>query len=133
MRFSFPLQANSLFVSHLLLFSMIFVSPTLPAWAEAPLGDYRCVGNNPGQKVPYKGHVHVEKNGQTYTVFWRFGATTYIGTGIDQGDAFAVIFTKPQSNGYGLILFRKNPKTGHWNGRWTQPGSKTFGQEVWGK
>lgn len=69
MRFSLPLQANSLFVSHLLLFSMIFCFSYSAGLCRAPLGDYRCVGNNPGQKVPYKGHVHVEKNGQTYTLF----------------------------------------------------------------
>lgn len=127
----FPLKHLSALC--LLSLGFMLITPYSPARAEAPLGDYRCVGNNPGQKVPYKGHVHVEKNGQTYTVFWRFGATTYIGTGIEHGDAFAVIFTKPQSNGYGLILFRKNPKTGHWTGHWTQPGSKVVGQEVWGK
>ncbi|PIQ27676.1 hypothetical protein COW36_07210 [bacterium (Candidatus Blackallbacteria) CG17_big_fil_post_rev_8_21_14_2_50_48_46] len=104
-----------------------------PVWAEAPLGDFRCVGSNPGQQKPYKGYVHIEKSGETYTVLWRFGATTYIGTGIEQGDAFAVIFSKTESTNYGLILFRKDKKKGHWIGRWTQPGSKAVGSEVWGK
>jgi hypothetical protein len=117
----------------MLIYGFSLFGITVPAQAEAPLGDYRCVGNNPGQQTPYKGNVHIKKSGQTYIVLWRFGATTYIGTGIEQGDAFAVAFTKTQDDFFGLLLLRKNPKNGHWTGIWTQPGSTIVGKEIWAK
>jgi len=105
-----------------------------PAWAEAPLGDWFCVGQNPGDKRQYKGQVSVIKSGETYTVMWRFGNSTYIGTGIEQQGAFAVAFTQnqmtPQPNPVvGLALFRRQGE--NWEGQWTQMGSQSLGRETW--
>ncbi len=105
---------------------------SLPALADAPMGDWICQGNNPGDPRPYKGMVSVIKSGETYTVLWRFGTLTYIGTGIEMGDAFAISFIPSQKNEpVGLALFKK--KGLDWHGRWTLLGSKTAGAEVWKK
>lgn len=111
---------------------LCFLSFNLPVWADAPVGDWICQGNNPGDPRPYKGMVTVLKSGETYTVLWRFGSTTYIGTGLDLGDTFAISFTPAQKNDFvGLALFKK--KGNDWYGRWTLMGSKTAGAEVWKK
>lgn len=102
---------------------------TLPALAEAPLGDWRVQGQNPGDTRPYKGQVSVIQSGETYTVLWRFGGTTYIGTGLELGNHFAVTFKPSESMIVGLLLLEK--KEGAWRGKWTQMGGKTVGIETW--
>jgi hypothetical protein len=101
---------------------------------QAPLGDWICTGQNPGDQRPYRGQVSVIKSGQTYTVMWRFGTSTYIGTGVLVGDSFAVSFTQnqmtPQPNPVvGLVLFKQRGTS--WEGQWTQMGSQTLGKENW--
>jgi hypothetical protein len=113
----------------ILLFSLVFNS--LPASAEAPLGDWMVRGQNPADERVYKGQVSVIKSGDTYTVLWRFGATTYIGTGIDVGTHFAVTFKPAESMDVGLLLLQK--KDGVWQGKWTQMGSQSVGIEAWKK
>lgn len=111
------------------LFSQgLFASPAL---AEAPLGDWLVQGQNPGDQRTYKGQVSVIASGETYTVLWRFGGTTYIGTGIDVGNAFAITFRPTESMFVGLVLLEK--KDGAWQGKWTQMGGKTIGLERWQK
>lgn len=102
-----------------------------PALAAAPVGDWVCSGNNPGDQRNYKGYVSVVRSGDTYTVLWRFGQSTYIGTGIDNGDFFAVSFSQPEVQTVGLALFKRQGT--HWVGRWTTLGGKTLGQETWRK
>lgn len=118
-----------------LLIALTISLLALPAQAEAPLGDWLCTGSNPGDQRGYKGYVSVMRSGETYTVFWRFGTSTYIGTGIDSGDAFAVSFTQPQTPtsapSVGLAIFRKQGE--NWVGRWTQLGGKSIGLETWRK
>lgn len=99
------------------------------AWAEAPAGDWVCTGSSPGDTRLYKGYVNVEKSGETYTVMWRFGTTTYLGTGIDLGDHFAVAFIKTGQQGGGLAIFRKHGS--NWEGLWTPLGGKMLGKETW--
>lgn len=103
------------------------------AQAEVPMGDWVCTGNNAGDTRMYKGYVNVIRSGDTFTVLWRFGTHTYLGTGLDLGDAFAVSFIQPQSESQvvGLALFRKQGQ--NWVGRWTQLGSKSLGSETWRK
>lgn len=101
---------------------------------QAPLGDWLCNGQNPGDQRQYKGQVSVIKSGETYTVLWRFGSSTYIGTGVLVGDSFAVSFTQnqmtPQPNPVvGLVLFKQ--RGAGWEGQWTQMGSKSLGKENW--
>jgi len=104
---------------------------SLSANAEAPLGDWMVRGQNPGDERVYKGQVSVIKSGDTYTVLWRFGATTYIGTGIDVGSHFAVTFKPAESMVVGLLLLQK--KDGIWQGKWTEMGSQSVGLEAWKK
>lgn len=117
----------------LILSPFLLLSFATSAQAEAPLGDWICTGNNAGDVRTYKGYINVIRSGDTYTVLWRFGTTTYIGTGLDVGDAFAVSFIQPQSQSQvvGLALFRKQGQ--NWVGRWTQLGSKSLGKETWVK
>lgn len=114
---------------------LLTILPLAPALAEAPLGDWICVGRNPGDTRNYRGQVSVMASGQTYTVLWRFGTSTYLGTGVDLGDSFAISFTQPQSPtqapSIGLVLLRK--KGLQWSGRWTTLGGKSLGQETWSK
>lgn len=111
------------------VFSLLWGS--LPANAEAPLGDWIVRGQNPADERVYKGQVSVIKSGDTYTVLWRFGATTYIGTGVDVDSHFAVTFKPAESLMVGLLLLQK--KDGGWQGKWTQMGSKSVGIEAWKK
>lgn len=99
------------------------------ARAEAPLGDWLTTGQNPGETRTYKGNVSVIPSGDTYTVMWRFGATTYIGTGIDMGAYFAVTFMKTGSQEVGLVLLHKQGQT--WQGLWTPMGGQIIGKENW--
>lgn len=101
------------------------------AWAAAPLGDWLVNGHNPGDERPYKGHVSVIKSGETYTVMWRFGSTTYVGTGIEQGNSFAVTFKPSQGQMVGIALFVKQGE--QWSGRWSTMGGQAVGQEIWSK
>lgn len=104
---------------------------TPQAWAEAPLGDWLCTGQSPGDNRTYKGYVSVIRSGETYTVMWRFGASTYIGTGIDMGEHFAVSFMKTGSQQAGLALMRKQGTS--WQGLWTPMGGQLLGKETWQK
>lgn len=117
----------------LALSTVALLSQAAPALAEAPLGDWICSGSNPGDSRSYRGYVNVLRSGDTFTVLWRFGTNTYLGTGLDLGDAFAVSFIQPQNDSQvvGLALFRKQGQ--NWVGRWTQIGSKSLGQETWSK
>ena len=99
------------------------------AWAEAPLGDFLCVGHNAGDSRQYKGYVSVIPSGDTYTVMWRFGQNTYIGTGLDLDKSFAVTFMQPNSQSVGLLLLKKTPQG--WLGKWTTMGGKAAGAEAW--
>lgn len=112
-----------------LLLSLLLSCWSLPAFAAAPLGDWLCVGNNAGDNRQYKGYVSVISSGETYTVMWRFGKNTYIGTGLEVDDSFAVTFTQPNSQVVGLLLLKKKGET--WDGRWTQMGKKSAGNESW--
>lgn len=109
----------------------VVLSLALPAWAEAPVGDWLATGYNAGDQREYKGYVSVVKSGDTYTVLWRFGATTYIGTGLDLGTSFAVAFKPTETPVVGLILLQKQGD--QWAGKWTQMGAKSVGKESWSK
>lgn len=121
----FPPFIFSLF----LMVSVLFYSPA--AHAEAPLGDWAVSGQNPADERTYKGQVSVIKSGDTYTVLWRFGSTTYIGTGVDLGNHFAVTLKPSESMLVGLLLLQK--KESLWQGKWTQMGSQSVGIETWKK
>ncbi len=114
----------------LLCLGLIF-SLALPAWAEAPVGDWQAIGHNAGDQREYKGYVSVVKSGETYTVLWRFGSTTYIGTGLDLGTSFAVTFKPTETPVVGLLLLQKQGD--QWSGKWTQMGAKSAGKETWSK
>ena len=99
------------------------------AHAEAPVGDFIVRGKNAGDSREYKGQVSVIKSGDTYTVMWRFGGTTYIGTGVEMNNSFAVAFKPSETLQVGLLLLQKKDKV--WQGKWTQMGAKTVGVETW--
>lgn len=120
------------FWQRLLLGNCLLLTLALPATAEAPLGDWICTGQNAGDPRTYSGTVSIARSDQTYTVLWRFGAKTFLGTGIEIGDSFAVTFTQPQNQQFvGLVLLRK--KGEQWLGNWTTLGGKQIGTENWRK
>lgn len=108
-----------------------FTYLTPVAQADAPLGDWLCTGQSPGDNRSYKGYVSVIRSSETYTVMWRFGATTFIGTGLEMGDYFAVSFMKTGSQQAGLALFKKQGDA--WQGDWTPMGGQLIGQEKWSR
>ena len=110
---------------------IVFFIFSFPAQAEAPLGDWLCTGQSPGDNRTYKGHVSVIRSGETFTVMWRFGTSTFIGTGLEMGDHFAVSFMKTGSQEVGLVLLKKQGE--QWLGQWTPMGGQSIGQEKWAR
>lgn len=126
--------------AYLIFFMWLSLCGLSPAQAQlsqtlqAPLGEWICSGQNPGDSRQYRGQVSVIKRGETYTVMWRFGTQTYIGTGVLLQDSFAVSFMQNQmspqvSPVVGLVLFKRRGEG--WEGQWTQMGSQTLGRESW--
>ncbi len=120
---------NNKLLGPLLMMGLCWAGLSLPAWADAPLGNYRCTGKSPGQNQEYKGQVEVSKSGDNYTVLWRLGTKVYLGTGLDLGDTFAVAFLTEDRQWFGLAVFRK--QNNQWVGKWASAGSKVFGTETW--
>lgn len=70
-------------------------------------GNYHATGVNP-DGGRYEAVVAVSKSGQTYKVAWAVGDQQYVGTGILQGDAFAVVWVGGNDLPPGLIVYKVN-------------------------
>ena len=108
---------------------MLLASPLQAAPTDSHEGTFSCLGQLPAGKGQYRGMVEISPTGETYTVLWRIGAATYIGTGIFENGVFAVAYLTKDRTWFGLALFKKQGTK--WIGHWTEGGSKTVGTEVW--
>lgn len=101
------------------------------AWAaeRSIAGQYEVQGRGPQQA--YKGTATVERVGATYKVTWQIGRDRYVGTGLLDGDAFAVVYgTVGQSIAPGIVLYRIQPD-GSLLGSYTALGAATVAPEAW--
>lgn len=107
---------------------------SLPAAAaeRSISGQYEVQGRGFGQQgQPYKGVATVEKAGAAYKVTWQVGRDRYIGTGLLEGDAFAVVYgTAGTSAPPGLVLYRIQPD-GSLLGSYTSLGATQVAPEAW--
>jgi hypothetical protein len=102
------------------------------AAAERPVaGQYEVQGRVIGQQQPYKGTATVERAGATYKVTWQVGRERYVGTGLLDGDAFAVVYgAVGTTSSPGLVLYRIQPD-GSLLGAYTTMGAQTTAPEAW--
>ncbi|WP_420244886.1 hypothetical protein [Roseiterribacter gracilis] len=100
--------------------------------ADRPIaGQYEVQGRLVGQQQPYKGIATVERAGATYKVTWQVGKERYVGTGLLDGDAFAVIYAAVGATAApGLVLYRIQPD-GSLLGSYTSMGAQTIAPEAW--
>ncbi|MDB5364473.1 MAG: hypothetical protein JWM77_400 [Rhodospirillales bacterium] len=120
------------------LFQAAALSVALLGWAQIAnaaersiAGQYEVQGRGIGQKQPYKGTATVERIGATYKVTWQIGRDRYVGTGLRDGDAFAVVYgSVGQSLPPGMVLYRIQAD-GSLLGTYTQLGAGTTAPEAW--
>jgi hypothetical protein len=113
--------------------SLLVLAAAVPARAERSIaGQYEVQGRGVGQqRQPYKGTATVERVGATYKVTWQIGRERYVGTGLLDGDAFAVVYgSVGQSVSPGMVLYRIQPD-GSLLGTYTQLGAATTAPEAW--
>jgi hypothetical protein len=75
----------------------------------------------------YRGSVTVTPIGENYRVVWRIGDTTYSGTGLSAGEAFAVSYSWRNNVGVGLYVREGDA----WIGIWTGSDQREQGAEIW--
>jgi hypothetical protein len=92
-----------------------------------PVGRYDCEGTNPSGSSGYHCSVVVERSGDTYSVKWKVGNDSYVGTGIGNKDFIAVSYRS--GNQTGLALFA--PEGDNWQGVWTYAEGRKLGTERW--
>jgi hypothetical protein len=98
---------------------------------RAIVGQYEVQGRSIGQQQPYRGIATVEKAGAAYKVTWQVGRDRYIGTGLLDGDAFAVVYgSVGNSVSPGLVLYRIQPD-GSLLGAYTSLGATASAPEAW--
>jgi hypothetical protein len=96
-------------------------------------GHYEVEGRIAGSKSAYRGGVDVARTGTTYKVTWRTQSGNYVGTGVLDGDAFAVIYVDAQQKtgaAPGLVLYRLQAD-GSMLGTYTDLGGTTTAPEIW--
>lgn len=99
--------------------------------AKSIEGSYTVEGWLPGRDRPYTGTAEVKRTGETYTVSWRIGADTIVGTGILVGDQLSVTYVRLNAPAPpGLVVFNVNQNS-IGAGIWTQLGSQLVGTEQW--
>jgi hypothetical protein len=60
--------------------------------ALAVEGRYKVEGRIPGQERNYGGEAVVKRTGQTFTIAWRIGNSTHVGTGIMIDNKLTVVY-----------------------------------------
>lgn len=109
-----------------------FLAAVLLAWstgvalAADPTGVWQISGTSPGGST-YHGTATVQANGQTYSVTWRVGNSSYAGVGILSGNAFATYYQN--ASDAGVILYQATGS--NWNGLWAHGKGGAVGTEVW--
>lgn len=92
-------------------------------------GNYHATGVNP-DGGRYEAVVAVSKSGQTYKVAWAVGDQQYVGTGILQGDAFAVVWVGGNDLPPGLIVYKVNADR-TFEGTYAYLGGTQLAFETW--
>ncbi len=93
------------------------------------VGTYTVTGNTPGQNGQYTGKVVIKKTDDTYQVSWTLGEESNFGTGLLNGDTFAVAYTNSKGSFFGLVLYKVSPDGRTMEGMWTMAGANLFGTE----
>lgn len=98
-----------------------------PAPAKAFEGDYVVTGELEGGRS-YKGLARVARTGDTYTIAWKIGQESHLGTGIVSGGTLSAVFV---GGGIpGVVVYRKTPD-GTVLGIYTQFGGTETALETW--
>lgn len=110
-----------------------------PAAAD-PVGRYTVSGSNPGMaNGSYTGTVEVTRLGDTYSVVWVVGDTTYHGHAIGATERAGRLLPGPASSrdtvlmvGYpnGVVTMLEG-ENGTYSGLWLTFGEDALGDEVW--
>jgi hypothetical protein len=113
----------------------ITLALALAAASAAPAlaveGRYKVEGRIPGQERNYDGEAVVKRTGQTFTVAWRIGNSTHVGTGIMIDNKLTVVYQGIGGGGRpGLVIFDvRDDRIGE--GIWTELGLQEVGTENW--
>ncbi len=104
-------------------------SGALPALAIE--GRYQVEGRIPGQERNYDGEAVVKRTGQTFTIAWRIGNATHVGTGILVESKLNVVYQGVGGGGRpGIVIFDvRDDRIGE--GVWTELGLQAVGTENW--
>lgn len=93
-------------------------------------GLYTVEGKNPGQPQGYKGEVQIKQTGRTYTIVWKIGEGSQIGTGILIDNVLSIVFTSPGPARPGLAVYSVSDDK-ITSGVWTSLGSQIVAEETW--
>jgi hypothetical protein len=115
------------------MFAIVALTNIQPARAaeRSIVGQYEVRGRGIAQQQPYRGTATVEKAGAAYKVTWQVGRERYIGTGLLDGDAFAVVYGEAGvAAPPGLVLYRIQAD-GSLLGTYTSLGATQVAPEAW--
>lgn len=92
---------------------------------------YTLEGLNPDGRGKYAGVALVKRTGDIYTVGWKIGDQEHIGTGLVQGDFFAVVYLPRNGKASPGLVVYTIMADGELVGTYTTFGGTTVGKEVW--
>lgn len=102
-----------------------------PVAAAEFAGKYAVKGTDPDGGSDYSGTVTLTRTAEAvYSVVWKIGGDTFVGTGIGGADGLAVGY-KSGSN-TGIAIYRQEAD-GVVKGVWTYAGGKKIGEEAWSR
>lgn len=112
------------------LVMLLLAAPVL-AHADPIEGTYAVEGTSPGGTGHYRGQALVKRTGDTYSVAWKIGRQTFIGTGLVRDKVLSVTFRPPGANTLpGVVSFEIDGDKIR-NGTWAELGSMRTGSEIW--
>jgi hypothetical protein len=118
-------------VAAMALAAVLALPLSLPAAAADLTGKYVVEGREPGGQS-YAGEAAVMRKGDTYQVIWALGGSQAIGTGILDGNVFAVTYVIRGVPVPGIAIYQVNADGGL-AGRFTMLGAEIVGDESWTK
>ena len=105
----------------------VLLLTSLAALAD-PVGRYDVIGKNPNG-TEYYGTATVARSGQTYSVVWVIGSTSFYGTAVGADKLFAVSYRAGDKTGIALYIASGR----NWEGVWTFTGGHEVGTETWAR
>lgn len=121
-------KVRILLLAMILLTALLTISKALAADIS---GKYSLDGSNPGTAGEYTGTALVQKKGDAYIVGWKIGDQELAGTGILDGNSFAVVYiARNNKSAPGLVLYTVLPN-GTLTGKFTSLGGNALGTETW--